>query len=89
MQILTFAEQTPTKLPLFGLEWGNEANGDFLFALTSFSLVVVTLNLAVTMRVGATFKRKNNLLLVALPNNSRLRATLYGKKIFFKGLTNQ
>jgi hypothetical protein len=31
MQILAFSNQIPTKLPLFGLKWGNEANGDFPF----------------------------------------------------------
>jgi hypothetical protein len=56
MQIPTFAEQNPSKLPLFGLKWGFGANGDFLFALSGF---LATLILAATERDGATFRRKN------------------------------
>lgn len=52
--------------------WGNDANGDFLFVLSDFSFVVATSILAVTERVGATFRRKNIFLLVALPKNPRL-----------------
>ena len=59
MQIPTFAEQNPDKLPLFGLEWGNEANGNFCGL---FGGVRATPNLAATERVGATFRRKNNFL---------------------------
>ena len=55
MQIPAIAEQIPTKLSLFGLEWGNEANGDFLRTLLS---VRVALNLAVAERVGATITKK-------------------------------
>lgn len=61
MQILTFAEQFLTKPTLFGLEWGNEANGDFLRTLLS---VRVALNLAVAERVGATITKKKNYFLL-------------------------
>jgi len=36
MQIPTIAEQVLAETLLWGLKWGFGANGDFLFALTSF-----------------------------------------------------
>ena len=36
MQIIAIVEQTLTELPLFGLELGFGANGDFSFVLSDF-----------------------------------------------------
>lgn len=93
MQILTFAEQNPDKLSLFGLEWGFEANGDFSFVLADFWGVAATLNLAVTERVGATFRRKNKYLLLwaseELSATVRVGGYSLRQNFFFKGLTNR
>lgn len=40
MQILTIAEQIPTKLPLWGEIWGFGANMDFSLVLSDFCGVV-------------------------------------------------
>lgn len=79
MQNLTIAEQNHAELPLFGLEWGFGANGDFSFVLSDFSLVAVTSILAITIRVGAT---------IILEITEEAVATIT-EKFFFKGLTNR
>lgn len=100
MQIPAFAEQTLEESPLLGEIWGFEANGDFIFAFLIFLLVVATLNLATTERVGATITKKKNYFL--LWATEELSATVRGgitlclvtqcyknKNFSFKGLTNQ
>jgi len=55
MQIPAIAEQTLTESLLLGEIWGFGANVGFLFALSGFSLVVATLILPATKRVGGDF----------------------------------
>jgi hypothetical protein len=65
MQIPTFAEQNPNKLPLFGLELGFGANGNFTSFLGSNLLPLRN-------ELGLLLPRKKNYFLVALPKKSRL-----------------
>jgi len=56
MQIPTFPDQIPTKLPLLCEIWGFGTNGEFLSSFGLFSLVRATPNLATTIRVGLLYK---------------------------------
>lgn len=61
----------------------------FSLVLSDFWGVVATLNLAVTERVGATFRRKKKYLLLGATEEVTATLCLTAKKIFsFKGLTN-
>jgi len=64
MQILTFPDQIPTKLPLLCEIWGFGTNGEFLSSFGLFSLVRATPNLATTIRAGAAITKKNKYFLL-------------------------
>ena len=58
MQIPTIAKQTLAEPSLCSEIWGFGANGDFSLLWRAFLLVVATLDLTVTERVGATITKK-------------------------------
>ena len=87
--MVAIAGQTPTEPLLCGETWGFGANGEFLFALSNFSLVAATSILAATERDGATFRRKKNYLLLGATEEATATITVGGNFFLFRGLTNK